>query len=103
MTVCDNEKSSGFSEQKPRATVTRSLTRFLLFVVSSFASNAILISLKSGSSFSDLGAVSKQLDAWWEVGGLVAWRAFELGVAWLLDLDGKDRPMKGEYKGQMHE
>jgi hypothetical protein len=37
----------------------------------------------------DLGPISKHLEEWWEAGGLIGWKAIEVGLAWVLGFDGQ--------------
>lgn len=63
--------------------------RFALVVLSSLILSSALFTVTSVVTIGDLGFVSKHLEKWWEVGGLIAWRAVELGLAWMLGFDGK--------------
>lgn len=63
--------------------------RFVLAVLSSLVLSAGFFSLTSGDTLGELGAVSRHLEAWWEVGGLTAWKAMEVGLAWVLGFDGE--------------
>lgn len=62
--------------------------RFLLVVLSSLALSSGLFSLTSQIHLDELRTVSKPLDSWSDVGGLLAWRAVEVGLAWVLGYDG---------------
>lgn len=62
--------------------------RFILVVLSSLALSSGLFLLTSGIHLDELRAVSKPLDSPWEIGGLLAWRAVEVGLAWILGYDG---------------
>ncbi|KAL1857944.1 hypothetical protein Plec18167_001652 [Paecilomyces lecythidis] len=64
--------------------------RFALAVLSSLVLSSALFTATSVVTIGDLGFVSKHLEKWWEVGGLIAWRAVELGLAWVLGFDGRD-------------
>jgi hypothetical protein len=66
-----------------------SQVRFILAVLSSLVVSSVLFTLTSSLTVNDLGLVSKHLEEWWEVGGLVAWRAVEIGTAWVVGLDGE--------------
>lgn len=63
--------------------------RFLLVVVGSLIVSSVLFTLTANLTQGELGLVSKHLEEWWEVGGLVAWRAVEVGLAWILGFDSK--------------
>jgi len=52
--------------------------------------SSLLYSPTLGIMMWDLSFVSKHLDEWWQVAGLVAWKGLELGLAWLLKFDGRD-------------
>jgi len=77
--------------QQPPSRLTRipSPVRFVLVVFSSLALSSALFTLASDITAGDLAPVSKHLETWWEVGGLVAWRAVELGLAWIWGFDGE--------------
>jgi hypothetical protein len=63
--------------------------RFILLVFCSLNLSSVLHTLTAEFTAGDLALVSKQLDEWWGVAGLLAWRAVELGLAWILEFDGK--------------
>ncbi|KAJ5155833.1 hypothetical protein N7492_008636 [Penicillium capsulatum] len=65
-------------------------TRFILVVLGSLVVSSVLFTLTSNLTQGDLGLISKHLEEWWEAGGLVAWRAVEVGLAWLLGFDSWD-------------
>lgn len=60
----------------------------LLVVVSMFLSSA-LYSGASQFGTGDLATVMKRRDEWWEITGLLAWKAVELGIGWWGEYDGK--------------
>ncbi|KAJ5577614.1 uncharacterized protein N7459_006578 [Penicillium hispanicum] len=64
--------------------------RFLLVVAGSLVVSSVLFTLTASLTQGELGLVSKHLEEWWEVGGLVAWRAVEVGLAWILGFDSWD-------------
>ncbi|KAJ5773996.1 hypothetical protein N7457_008892 [Penicillium paradoxum] len=64
--------------------------RFILVVLSSLVVSSILFTFTSNLTVGDLGPISKHLEEWWEVGGLIGWRAVEVGLAWALGFDGRD-------------
>lgn len=64
--------------------------RYVLVVLSSLLLSSILFTVAAEYTHGDLGAVSKFVEEWWQVGGLMAWKAAELGLAWVLGFDGKD-------------
>ncbi|KAJ5590649.1 hypothetical protein N7450_004621, partial [Penicillium hetheringtonii] len=61
--------------------------RFALVVFGSLIASSILFTLTADVTQGELGLVSKHLEEWWEVGGLVAWKAAEVGLAWSLGFD----------------
>lgn len=63
--------------------------RFAAVVFISLGLSSALFTLTSRATLGELGSVSKHLEEWWEVAGLVAWKAVEVGLAWLLGFDGK--------------
>jgi hypothetical protein len=76
------------AQQAPLARIP-SPARFFLVVLSSLVVSSVLFTLTSSLTLNDLGLVSKHREEWWEVGGLVAWRAVEVGLAWVVGLDSK--------------
>lgn len=75
--------------QTSRLACIPSPARFILVVLSSLTLSSVLFTLTSTLTVGDLGPISKHLEEWWEVGGLIAWRAVEVGLAWVLGFDGK--------------
>ncbi|KAN0070075.1 hypothetical protein V8E54_011656 [Elaphomyces granulatus] len=67
-----------------------SAARFGLLLLGSLFLSSLLYSPTLGIMMWDLSFVSKHLDEWWQVAGLVAWKGLELGLAWLLKFDGRD-------------
>lgn len=63
--------------------------RFFLVVLSSLIVSSVLFTVTASFTVGDLGLVSKHLEEWWEVGGLMAWKAVEIGLAWILGFDSK--------------
>ncbi|OJJ00448.1 hypothetical protein ASPVEDRAFT_127307 [Aspergillus versicolor CBS 583.65] len=76
----------------PKTLVERipSPARLLLVVVSSLALSSTLFTLTSRITLGELRFISRHLEEWWEVWGLVAWKAVEVGLAWVLGFDGRD-------------
>ncbi|KAL5357856.1 hypothetical protein BJX96DRAFT_28854 [Aspergillus floccosus] len=64
--------------------------RFAAVVFISLALSSALFTLTSRATVGELGSVSKHLEEWWEVAGLIAWKAVEVGLAWLLGFDARD-------------
>lgn len=75
--------------QTSRLACIPSPARFILVVLSSLIASSVLFTLTSTLTVGDLGPISKHLEEWWEVGGLIAWRAVEVGLAWVLGFDVK--------------
>ncbi|KAE9379167.1 hypothetical protein N431DRAFT_499806 [Stipitochalara longipes BDJ] len=63
--------------------------RFPLVLLLSLTLSSMLYSFTS-SQTADLASVSRRLDQWWQVGSLLGWRTFELGLGWYGDYDGYD-------------
>ena len=61
--------------------------RFALVVFGSLIVSSVLFTLSADVTQGELGLVSKHLEEWWEVGGLVAWKAAEVGLTWSLGFD----------------
>ncbi|KAF7719815.1 Uncharacterized protein PECH_006921 [Penicillium ucsense] len=76
----------------PKSGVRRipSPARFVLVVLGSLVLSSTLFTLTYGFTQGDLGLVSKHLEEWWEVGGLIAWRGVEVALAWLVGFDSWD-------------
>jgi hypothetical protein len=66
--------------------------RFVLVVFNSLLLSSVLFTMTSSVTLGELGRVSKHLEAWWEVGGLMLWKAVEVGLAWILGFDGELYP-----------
>ncbi|KAI9369103.1 hypothetical protein BJX61DRAFT_536717 [Aspergillus egyptiacus] len=64
--------------------------RFLLVIIGSLALSSTLFTVTSPVTLGELGRVSRHLEQWWEVGGLMVWKAAEVGLAWLMGFDGRD-------------
>lgn len=56
--------------------------RFPLLVVLSLTISSFLYSLVSPFTSGDLATVSKSRDNWWEIVGLLVWKATQLAVGW---------------------
>jgi len=56
--------------------------RFPLLVLISLTSSSLLYSLASEYTAGDLSSVSKSLNGWWEITGLLGWKATQLAVGW---------------------
>lgn len=73
-----------------RATKLPSPLRFPLLVVLSLSLSSLLYSFAAGYTAGELASVSRSLNEWWEVGALVGWRTFELGLGWGSNFDSYD-------------
>lgn len=78
--------SEASTQQHKKAGIS-SPVRFFLAVLSSLALNSGLFALTSSIHLNELQYVSKPLNSC-DLGGLLAWRAFEVGLAWVLGYDG---------------
>lgn len=88
--TADNaDKPANDLRQKTQLNRIPQSARFVLVVLSSLALSAGFFSFTSGATLGELGGVSRHLEAWWEVGGLTAWKAVEVGLAWILGFDGE--------------
>ncbi|KAJ5174545.1 uncharacterized protein N7482_000422 [Penicillium canariense] len=63
---------------------------FFLVVFGSLLLSSVLFTLATSFTQDDLGLVSKHLEEWWEVGGLIAWRGVEVALAWSVGFDSWD-------------
>ncbi|CAG8939502.1 unnamed protein product [Penicillium salamii] len=77
------------AQSSPLASIP-SPARFVLVVLSSLVLSSVLFTLTSSFTVGDLGPISRHLEEWWEVGGLIGWRALEVGLTWVLGYDGRD-------------
>ena len=71
--------------------------RFPLLALVSLTSSSVLYSLASEFTAGDLSSVSKRLDDWWAITGLLGWKAAQLAVGWWGDYDGEDLKLLREY------
>lgn len=65
----------------PTSVIPESL-RFPLLVAFNIAISALLYTLASPFTKGDLATVSGRRDQWWEIAGLLGWKAVELAVGW---------------------
>jgi hypothetical protein len=63
--------------------------RYGLVVLSSLILSSILFTATTGFTIANLSHVSRRREAPWEAAALLAWRAVELGLAWVVGFDGK--------------
>ncbi|MCJ1255372.1 hypothetical protein MMC24_003188 [Lignoscripta atroalba] len=64
--------------------------RFPLVVILSLTLSALLYSFTSEFTAGDLSSVSRSLNEWWQVSGLVGWKATELAIGWWGEYDSID-------------
>ncbi|KAI9679811.1 MAG: hypothetical protein M1817_004825 [Caeruleum heppii] len=64
--------------------------RFPLLLLVNLTVSSLLYTVAATYGSTDLGGVSRRLDEWWEVAGLIGWRAIELAVGWICNFDGID-------------
>lgn len=67
--------------KEPESTFSGAL-HFPALVVLSLGLSATLYTVASGFTAGDLSSVSRRLDDWWEVAGLIGWKTAELAVGW---------------------
>ena len=63
--------------------------RFPLLVVLNITSSSLLYTLASPFTKGDLATVSGRRDHWWEIAGLLGWKAAELAVGWWRGYDSE--------------
>lgn len=91
-TSSPQKSSADVAKEPPPKTLVERIplpARLLLVVISSLALSSTLFTLTSRVTLGELRFVSKHLEEWWEVWGLVAWKAVEVGLAWVLGFDGE--------------
>ncbi|KAI4201940.1 MAG: hypothetical protein LQ346_002053 [Caloplaca aetnensis] len=64
--------------------------RFPILVLMSMALSSALYAGASNFGTGDLATVMRRRDQWWEITGLLAWKAVELGIGWWGEYDGWD-------------
>lgn len=73
-----------------RASKLPGVIRFPLVVTLSMVLSSLMYSWAAEYIAGDLARVSRNLNEWWEVGVLVAWRMFELALGWYGKYDSYD-------------
>lgn len=63
--------------------------RFPILVITSMALSSALYTGASQLGTGDLATVMKRRDQWWEIFGLLGWKAVELGIGWWGQYDGR--------------
>ncbi|KAI4236115.1 MAG: hypothetical protein L6R40_006240 [Gallowayella cf. fulva] len=66
------------------------ILRFPTLVITSMIVSMAMYSFTSQFGAGDLATVNKRRDEWWEIVGLLAWKATELGIGWWGEYDGWD-------------
>ncbi|KAI9833046.1 MAG: hypothetical protein M1819_003879 [Sarea resinae] len=64
--------------------------RFPLLVVFSLTLSSLLYTFAADFTAGELASVSRKLDGWGEIFGLIGWRVVELGTGWWFEYDGVD-------------
>ncbi|KZF22224.1 hypothetical protein L228DRAFT_148793 [Xylona heveae TC161] len=64
--------------------------RFPLLVLLNLTLSTLLYSLAADHIAGELAGVSRSVNKWGEVIGLIAWRSIELGCGWFFNFDGVD-------------
>ena len=65
------------------------ILRFPVLVVMSMTVSSALYSIASQFGTGDLATVMRRRDEWWEIAGLLAWKATELAIGWWGEYDGR--------------
>lgn len=81
------------SVKEPESTFPGTL-HFPALVVLSLTLSATLYTVASSFTAGDLSSVSRRLDDWWEVAGLIGWKTAQLAVGWW---GGYDRMLLKAY------
>ena len=68
--------------------------RFPLVVLLNLSLSAVLFSISSQYTAGDLSSVSRSVNQWWEVGGLLGCKALELAVGWFGEYDSMEHHAK---------
>ncbi|KAL8729710.1 MAG: hypothetical protein Q9166_004538 [cf. Caloplaca sp. 2 TL-2023] len=63
--------------------------RFPTLIITSMAVSMVMYSFTSQFGTGDLAGVNKRRDEWWEIVGLLAWKATELGIGWWGEYDSE--------------
>lgn len=89
MSIRDAAKAN---QQQPTSRIARipALIRYIFVLLISLYLSSSLFTLTSETTLIKLDPLSRDIEGW-EVGGLVAWKGVELGLAWIMGLNGKYR------------
>ena len=85
--IVDSPPATPVLVKEPESTFPATL-QFPVIVVLSLTLSATLYTVASSFTAGDLSSVSRRLDDWWEVAGLVGWKTAELAVGWWGGYDG---------------
>lgn len=91
--VVDSPPDTDIVTKEPDSTLPEIL-HFPLLVVLSLTLSATLYTFASAFTAGDLSSVSRRLDDWWEVAGLIGWKTAELAAGWW---GGYDRMLLGAF------
>lgn len=80
-TVVDSPPATPVLAKEPESTLPGTL-HFPVLVILSLTLSATFYTVASSFTAGDLSSVSRRLDDWWEVAGLVGWKTAELAVGW---------------------
>lgn len=81
VTAVDSPPAAQPLTKEPDSTLPGAL-QFPLLAVLSLTLSATLYTIASSFTAGDLSSVSRRLDDWWEVAGLIGWKTAELAVGW---------------------
>lgn len=90
--LCTNEsKMSRMRQTTPPSLISKipTLLRFPLLVLSSLTLSSALYTFASHFTAGDLSSVSRSIDDWWQVAGLIGWKTAELAVGWWGEYDSE--------------
>lgn len=90
--VVDSNDVEGVKIEEPSYFSSRLLkiprtVRFSLVILSSLVLSSVFLTVFSLQTAGHLAGISKHLEEWWEIAGLILWRATELGLAWVFGFD----------------
>lgn len=66
-----------------------SVLHFPFLVLFSLTLSSALYTFASGFTAGDLSSVSRSIDDWWQVAGLIGWKTAELAVGWWGEYDSE--------------
>lgn len=78
--------------QTPQPALTAkvpTVLRFPLLVLFSLTLSSVLYTAASSFTAGDLSSVSRSIDDWWQVAGLIGWKTTELAVGWWGEYDSE--------------